>query len=74
VVARLLGMKLLRLDANVTLLPADVGPISYVEPSAATAPPDPGGTLNDAVELLAHASKTIRRLRGEPAMVGEYWD
>ena len=63
VVARLLGLKLLRLEANVTLLPADVEPITYVEPAAVEVPPDHGGTLGDAVDLLAHASKTMRTLR-----------
>jgi thiamine pyrophosphate-dependent acetolactate synthase large subunit-like protein len=79
VVARLLGMKLLRLEATVIVLPADVAAIAYVEPDVATSvepdvaisPPHHGGTLGDAVELLARASKTIRSLSRGSAMAGD---
>ncbi len=66
VVARLLGIRLLRLTAHVTLMPAKFEPISYLErdtrlPSPALAvEPVEAGTLNDAANLLAHALRTIR--------------
>ena len=72
IVARLLGVKLLRLNADVTLLPARFEPapteafrtetfvnvtwpgVGAVQHSSAS------GSLTDAVELLAHAAKTLR--------------
>jgi hypothetical protein len=66
VVGRLLGLKLLRVKAHVTLMPAYLDPITYVTPRA-TAPradqPTGGGSLNDAVSLLAQASRTMREAK-----------
>ena len=63
VLGRLLGIRLLRLDADITLVPADLAPSSTVGPfprvvtgSAAT---DGSRDLTDARELLAHASRTL---------------
>ncbi len=63
IVARLLGVKLLRVNAHVMLMPADVESVAHLD--TRTALPQPrqrpdGGTLSDAVMLLAHASETIR--------------
>jgi hypothetical protein len=63
VLGRLLGIRLLRLEADISLFPADlgssptVGPSSRVVTSSATT--DGTGGLTDAVELLAHASRTL---------------
>jgi len=57
VVARLLGLRLLRLRAHVTVLPADVEPLRAV-PSEPV-PPFGDGRLDDAVALLARASRTL---------------
>ena len=62
VLGRLLGIRLLRLEADITLVPADlgsstVGPSPRVVTSSATT--DGTGGLTDAVELLAHASRTL---------------
>jgi hypothetical protein len=63
VLGRLLGIRLLRLEADITLVPADLGSSSTVGPSTriVTSSANPGGTggLTDAVELLAHASRTL---------------
>jgi hypothetical protein len=63
VLGRLLGIQLLRLEADITLVPADLGPSSTVGPSTrvVTSSATPGGTggLTDAVALLAHASRTL---------------
>lgn len=61
-VARLLGLKLLRVKAHVTLTPAGLEPITYVDARAAQSQPgQPQGTncLRDAVNLLARASRTM---------------
>jgi hypothetical protein len=67
VVARLLGLKLLRVKAHVTLMPAYLDPITYVTPRAtaprADQPTGDGGSLNDAVSLLAQASRTMREAK-----------
>jgi hypothetical protein len=66
VVGRLLGLKVLRGKAHVTLMPAYLDQITYVTPRA-TAPradqPTGGGSLNDAVNLLAQASRTMREAK-----------
>ena len=63
VLGRLLGIRLLRLEADITLVPADLGSSSTVGPSThvVTSSAIPGGTggLTDAVELLAQASRTL---------------
>ena len=62
VLVRLLGMRLLRLEADITLVPADLGS-STVGPShrVVTSSPTTDGSrdLTDAVALLAHASRTL---------------
>jgi hypothetical protein len=62
VIARLLGLKLLRVKAHVTLLPADLEQITYVDtpspPQQVDRPAEGGGNLRDAAQLLAHASRT----------------
>jgi hypothetical protein len=62
VVARLLGVKLLTVKAHVTLTPAGLEPIAYIHARAAQPQLNQrqGGTrLRDAVNLLAHASRTM---------------
>lgn len=62
VVARLLGIKLLRVKAHVTLMPAELEPSTYLEtfPAPAVAASSAnGGSLGEAVSLLAHASRAI---------------
>ena len=66
VVGRLLGLKLLRVKAHVTLLPAYRDPITYVTPRATAQranPPTAAGGLSDAVNLLAQASRTMREAK-----------
>lgn len=65
VVGRLLGLKLLRVKAHVTLMPAYLDPITYVTPRATVqrANQPTGGGLSDAVNLLAQASRTMREAR-----------
>ena len=62
VLARLLGVRLLRLEADITLVPADLGS-STVGPSprvvTGSAAMDGSRDLTDARELLAHASRTL---------------
>jgi hypothetical protein len=62
VLGRLLGIRLLRLEADITLIPADLGS-STVGPSprVVTSSPTTDGSrdLTDARELLAHASRTL---------------
>jgi len=59
----LLGIRLLRLEADISLVPADldssstVGPSTRVVTSSATTAGT--GGLADAAELLAHASRTL---------------
>lgn len=57
ITARLLGFRLLTLDARVTLVPAT--PVNTEPDWTAAAPP---GSLGDAVELLAHASETLDQI------------
>ena len=62
VLGRLLGIRLLRLEADISLVPADlgsstVGPSPRVVTSSPTT--DGSGDLTDARELLAHASRTL---------------
>ena len=63
VLGRLLGMRLLRLEAHISIFPADLGSSSTVGPSprivTSSATTDGTGGLTDAVELLAHASRTL---------------
>jgi hypothetical protein len=62
VIARLLGLKLLRVRAHVTLHPADLESITYLDACAVQqrpAQPTEGGNLSDPVELLARASRTM---------------
>jgi hypothetical protein len=72
ILARLLGIPLLRLDAHIDMVPIDaddvVGSPMVVFtalPSAADVPADPPGTLADAAELLQHASRTLGDVRRE---------
>jgi hypothetical protein len=62
VLGRLLGIRLLRLEADISLVPADlgsstVGPSPRVVTSSPTT--DVTGGLTDAVALLALASRTL---------------
>jgi hypothetical protein len=63
VLGRVLGIRLLRLEADISLFPADLGSSSTVGPSpcivTSSAITDGTGGLTDAVELLAHASRTL---------------
>jgi hypothetical protein len=63
VLGRLLGIRLLRLEADISLFPADLGSSSTVglSPRVVTgsASTDGTGGLTDAVALLAHASRTL---------------
>jgi hypothetical protein len=63
VLGRLLGIRLLRLEADITLVPADLGSSSTVGLSthvvASPAIPSGTGGLTEAVALLAHASRTL---------------
>jgi hypothetical protein len=63
VLGRLLGIRLLRLEADISLFPADLGSSSTVGPSprivTSSVTTDGTGGLTDAVELLAHASRTL---------------
>ena len=63
VLGRLLGIRLLRLEADISLVPADLGSYSTDGPShrVVTSSPTTDGTggLTDAVALLALASRTL---------------
>ena len=63
VLGRLLGMRLLRLEADISLFPVDLGSSSTVGPShrvvTGSVTTDGTGGLTDAVEMLAHASRTL---------------
>jgi hypothetical protein len=63
VLGRLLGIRLLRLEADISIFPADLGSSSTVGPSprivTSSATTDGTGGLTDAIELLAHASRTL---------------
>ena len=64
VVGRLLGLKLLRVKAHVTLMPAYLD--TYVTPRATVQranQPTAGESLSDAVNLLAQASRTMREAK-----------
>jgi hypothetical protein len=65
VLGRLLGIRLLRLEADITLFPADLDLSSTVGPSprvvTASATTDGSRGLTDAVELLAHASRLVSK-------------
>ena len=61
--ARLLGIRLLRLEAHISMFPADLAPSSTVGPFprvvTGSAAMDGSRDLTDARELLAHASCTL---------------
>jgi hypothetical protein len=63
VLGRLLGIRLLRLEADISLFPADLGSSPTVGPSprivTGSATTDRSRGLTDAVALLAHASRTL---------------
>jgi hypothetical protein len=63
VLGRLLGIRLLRLEADISVFPADLGSYSTVGPShrvvTSSATTDGTGGLTDAVALLALASRTL---------------
>jgi hypothetical protein len=59
ILARLLGLRLLKLDAHITFLPANYA-IHVPSPSAAWSAL-PGG-LDDAVDLLGHARRTLDQI------------
>ena len=61
VIARLLGIKLLRLNAYITLMPAHLEPITYLDAAAPQQHPDHPAEdgLSEAVKLLAHATQTM---------------
>jgi hypothetical protein len=62
VLGRVLGIRLLRLEADISLVPADLGASSTVGPSsvvARSATTDGSRDLTDARALLAHASRTL---------------
>jgi hypothetical protein len=66
VVGRLLGLKLLRVKAHVTLMPAYLDPITYVTPGATVQRANLStgrGGLSDADNLLAQASRTMREAK-----------
>jgi hypothetical protein len=72
ILARLLGIPLLRLDAHIDMVPIDAdhvvgSPIVVFTtlPPAPDVPADPPGTLADAAELLEHASRTLGDVRRE---------
>ncbi len=79
ILARLLGIPLLRLDAHIDMVPADSDPIAgaverytTVSMTESTALPIAGGmvagstaTLADAAELLRYASRTLGEVRRE---------
>ena len=63
VLGRLLGMRLLRLEADISIVPADLGSSFTIGPSprivTGSATTDGTGGLSEAVELLAQASRTL---------------
>lgn len=56
ILARLLGIRLLRLNAHITFVPAS--PAISLPASSAALVVGPGG-LDDALDLLAHATRTL---------------
>lgn len=66
VLARLLGMRLLRLEAHLVLTPAEVIPVNDPAPPASSySGPVQDGTLADAIQLLSQASATLDTTRGK---------
>jgi hypothetical protein len=65
ILARLLGIPLLRLNADIALVPADFGPPGRVVPlgHAGSAGRAASGGLHEATTLLAHASRTLNGTR-----------
>jgi hypothetical protein len=62
VLARLLGLRLLRLEARIAFVPTDFGGGRSEDLGT---PQARRGCLNDAVSLLAHASQTLVEAHGE---------
>jgi hypothetical protein len=60
ILARLMGLRLLRLDARITFVPATPA-VQLPTSSAASATPQ--GSLDDAVDLLAHAAQTLGQVK-----------
>ena len=72
ILARLLGIPLLRLDAHVDMVPIDGDQVVRspmvlwsAMPPARGVPADPTGALADAAELLQRASRTLAAVRRE---------
>jgi hypothetical protein len=75
ILARLLGIRLLRLNAHIDLMPADFRPLAESYPAGqrysttSTTEQNPlprrAGTLADATALLQGASRTLRDVRRE---------
>jgi hypothetical protein len=76
ILARLLGIRLLRLDARIDMVPTDSDSIveryttvPAIELSASPVAPgtsdEAAGTLADAAELLQHAARTLGEVRRE---------
>lgn len=58
--ARLLGFRLLTLDAHLTFLPATPAIPEQGLPAASSTP---RGSLSDAVDILLHATQTLDQVR-----------
>jgi hypothetical protein len=56
ILARLLGLRLLKLEAHITLVPANLASQS---PASSAALSSPAGGLDDAVDLLARATQSV---------------
>jgi hypothetical protein len=73
ILARLLGIRLLRLNAHIDMMPTDFDAISDRHPTASTielSPPSTyAGTLADATALLRRASRTLGEV-GRERVVG----
>jgi hypothetical protein len=74
ILARLLGIPLLRLDAHIDMVPIDADQVAGSPMVVVTALPsspdvhaDPPGTLADAADLLQHAAQTLGEVRRERA-------
>jgi hypothetical protein len=65
VFARVLGLRLLRLEARVALMPTDFSAAS-ADPGLDLRTPAVRGYLGDAASLLAHASDTLVEATLEP--------
>jgi hypothetical protein len=63
ILARLLGIRLLKLEADIAIVPGNVRPLPDVEARRGAiitvARPGVGGGLAEASALLAHASRTL---------------